>query len=124
MRKLAKDSDGNLVEIISTKGDIPSDFTEVPQEEVDSEELALARANKMAEIRTERDGMLEQNDVMWLIAAKKGESTADIEADAQELRDMTIAAQTYVDGVTDIENIDDIKDYDAFASLTLTQTYE
>lgn len=124
MRKLVKDSENNVMELISVNGFIPEGFTEVPAESQDSEELALARKNKMAEIRAKRDIILLQNDKMWLIASKKGESTTDLEADAQTLRDLPASAQTALDAIANIEDLDDIKTYDAFDGLSLNETYD
>ena len=124
MSKLYKDLEDNIVAISSINGFVPEGYTEVPIEEVDAAKLVRARSKKMAEIRAQRDSMLIQNDKMWLIESKKGNATTDIEADAVELRNMTTAAQTAVDAIIDIADIDDIKNHDAFSSLTLTQTYE
>jgi hypothetical protein len=114
MKKLVKDANGNVMELISPKGLIPEGLELVSEEEISTEELALARRNKMSEIRAERDSRLLENDKSWLIASKKGESTASIEAEAVVLRDLPEAAETALDALTTVE---DIKAYDAFAGL-------
>jgi len=121
MRKLIKDSENNVMELVSLNGFIPDGFTEVAVEDISTEELSLARKNKMAEIRSKRDAMLLVNDKVWIIASKTSASVTNIETDAATLRDMTIDAQTDIDSLTTVE---DIKAYDAFAGLTLSRSYE
>lgn len=114
MKKLVKDSNGNVAELLSLNGLIPEGWELVPEEELATEELALAKRNKMSEVRAERDARLLENDKQWLIASKKGEPTVTIEAAAQTLRDLPEAAETALDALTTVE---DIKAYDAFAGL-------
>jgi hypothetical protein len=121
MKKLIKDSENNVMELISLNGSIPPGYTEVAAEEVAAEELNLARRNKMAEIRARRNAMLQKNDVAFLIAQKTSASTTAIKADANILRDLPEAAQTEIDG---LESVESIRDFDAFAELELSQDYE
>ena len=120
MRKLIKDSEGNLARLNSLNGLIPDGWTEVPAEELDAEELNLARTKKMSSIRSQRDEMLLTNDKLWLIASKKGEDTAALEADADTLRDLPEAAQTALDA---LETTEEVEAYDAFADLELAGEY-
>ena len=121
MRKLVKDSENNVMVLVSPNGFIPEGYTLVADEEINSEELKLARKKKMAEIRNQRDAMLLNNDKQWLIASKKAESTTSLESDAQILRDMTTDAQSDLNGAT---ALDAIESYNAFALITLVGSYE
>lgn len=123
MRKLIKDSQGNIGELVlaSDIDFMPEGWSEVPAEELEAEELALARRNKMAEIRLKRDVWLLVNDKEWLIKSKKQESTVALEADAEALRDLPEAAQAAVDAMSSPE---DIRAYDAFSGLSLSMSYE
>ena len=121
MRKLVKDSEDNVMVLNSVNGFIPDGYTLVADEDIDAAEIVIARARKMVEIRAKRDYMLVENDKQWLIASKKAESTTTLEADAVILRDMTDDAQTAIDAESDLQTV---KDYDAFASITLAGTYE
>lgn len=114
MRKLVKDSNGTVMELVSPNGFIPDGFELVPEQEIDSEELVLARRNKLAEIRAERDARLLVNDKTWLIASKTGQDKSSIETAAQTLRDLPEAAETALDALNDVEAI---KAYNAFAGL-------
>lgn len=122
MRKLIKDSEGNVAELMAVDPSfIPTGWTEVPAEEVDAEELTLARKYKMDAVRAKRNAWLLINDKEWLIAAKKNESTAGLEADAVALRDLPEAAETALDALSSVE---DVEAYDAFAGLSLSVSYE
>jgi hypothetical protein len=121
MRKLIKDQEGNVAELFSVNGLIPEGFTEVPSEELADSELLVARKLKMESVRTRRNSLLIQNDKLWLIASKKGESTTGLEADAETLRDLPELAQTELDA---LEAVEDIQAYDCFAGLALTGDYE
>ncbi len=121
MKILVKDSEDNVMELISVNGFVPPGFTLVAEENIAEEELALARKFKMNKIRAQRDRFLVQNDKEWLIASKKSESTVDLEADAQILRDLPEAAETVLDAMTVVE---DIEAHDAFAELELSRSYE
>lgn len=114
MRKLVKDTNGTVMELVSPNGFIPDGFELVPEEELGAEELALARKNKLAEIRAERDARLLVNDKQWLIASKTAQDKTSIETLAQTLRDLPEAAETALNALNDVEAI---KAYDAFAGL-------
>lgn len=114
MRILVKDENNNVMVLTSVNGFIPPGYTQVPEEELAEQELALARKDKMTEIRTERDRRLLENDKEWLIASKTGQSTATIETEAQTLRDLPEAAEVALAALTTIE---DIKNYDAFSGM-------
>jgi hypothetical protein len=121
MRKLIKDSEDNVMVLVSPNGFIPDGYTEVPSEEVDTEELILARKNKMDEVRSQRDEMMVVHDKVYLIALKDSSSTVALLTDRTALLDLPEDAQTAVDALTTIE---DIKAYDAFSGLTLSRSYE
>lgn len=121
MKKLVKDADGNIVTLVSVNGSIPDGWTELSEEELSDGELSFARKIKLGAIRSRRDLMLIQNDKAWIIASKKGEPVTSISADAQILRDLPEAAQTALDAM---ESVEDIEAYDAFADLELSQSYE
>jgi hypothetical protein len=121
MKKLIKDSEGNVAELISLNGFIPDGYTLVAEEEIEAEEIALARKNKMAEVRAKRDAMLLKNDTAFVIAQKDSASTTALVADAQVLRDLPELAQTEVDALATVESI---KAYDAFTGLGLSRSYE
>jgi hypothetical protein len=121
MKKLVKDAEGNLAELLSLNGSIPEGWQEVPAEELEAEELVLAKRNKMAEIRAKRDTMLLKNDKLWLIASKKGESVTALEQDAAVLRSLPELAQSAIDALPSVESI---KAYDAFSGLDLSQSHE
>lgn len=121
MKRLVKDQNGNLAELVSPSGFIPEGWELVPENELEVSELAVAKRDKMTEIRAERNRMLKANDEAWLIASKTGQATTALESDAQILRDMTEAAETALDALTTVE---DIKAHDAFASLNLSRSYE
>lgn len=120
MKKLVKDQNGNLAELVSVSNYIPEGWELVPSEELSDAELALAKRDKMAEIRSERNRMLAANDVAWLIASKQGQATTALEADAQVLRDLPEAAEAAIDL---LESAEAIKAYDAFADLELSRSY-
>ena len=84
-------------------------------------DLTKARAQKMAEVRAKRDGMLKQSDDMWVKNASMAASNTDVEADKTTLRDMTTQAQTDVDALSDA---DSIESHDAFSGLSLNETYD
>jgi hypothetical protein len=121
MRILVKDENDNVMVLNSVTGFIPPGFSIVPEEELEAEELALQRLNKLAEVRARRDSMLLRNDKEWLIEAKKSNPTTAIEADAQTLRDLPELAETELAALTDLELI---KAYDCFAGLNLSRSYE
>jgi hypothetical protein len=111
MRILVKDENDNVMVLNSINGFIPPGLTLVPQEELEAEELALARKNRLAAIRAERDQKLVENDKLWLIASKTGQSTTAIETEAQNLRDIPEMAE---DELALLTNIEDIKAYNPF----------
>lgn len=111
MKLLVRDSENNVMELISINGFIPPGLTLVPQEEIEGEELALARKKRLAEIRGERDQKLLDNDKAWLIASKTGQSTTAIETEAQNLRDIPELAE---DELALLESVEDIKAYNPF----------
>lgn len=121
MRILVKDENNNVMILTSVNGFIPPGFTVVPQEEIATEELILARKDRLASVRAERDKKLLQNDKLWLIASKKGEPTAGLETDAQTLRDLPELAETELAA---LETVEDIKAYDCFSGLALNGDYE
>lgn len=119
---LLKDQDGKVVEMIQVKpGFIPDGYELVPEEDINTEELKLARAARMIEIRAKRDQMLKINDREWLIAKKMNQPTEDIEADAQILRMVPQTAQTELNKK---RSLNTIKSYDVFADLELARSYE
>jgi hypothetical protein len=111
MRKLVKDQENNVMVLVSPNGFIPPGYTEVPSEEVEAEEIILARKNRLGAIRAERDSLLLINDKNWLIASKKGESTTSIETEAQNLRDIPEMAE---DDLALLESVEDIEAYNPF----------
>lgn len=111
MRILVKDSNNNVMVLLSLNGSIPSGLTVVPQEEIATEELALARKDRLAAIRAERDQKLLDNDKAWLIASKTGASVTAIESEAQNLRDIPEMAE---DELALLETIEEIKAYNPF----------
>jgi hypothetical protein len=121
MRKLIKDSEDNVFEMDSLNGLIPDGYTEVPAEEIEAKELALAKRNKMSEIRAKRDSWLLANDKKWLIASKKAEPTNLLEQDAAVLRNLPESAEAALAFISTVENV---KSYDAFSGLVLSQSYE
>jgi len=121
MRKLVKDSEDNVMVLVSPNGFIPDGYTEVPSEELEAEELALVKRNKMSEIRAKRDSWLLANDKKWLIASKKQESTNLLEQDAAVLRNLPESAEAALAFISTVENV---KSYDAFSGLVLSQSYE
>jgi hypothetical protein len=121
MRKLIKDSENNIFELESINGFIPPGYTEVPAEELEAEELTLARKNKIDEVRSKRDRMMIVHDKIYLIALKDNSSTTAILADRQVLLDLPEVAQG---AVNVLETVEDIKAYDAFAGLSLSRSYE
>lgn len=84
-------------------------------------DVAKARTCKIDEIRAKRDKMMLNHDKQYLIAMKDSASTTDLDADRATLLDLPAAAQTALDALTDL---DDIKNHDAFATLTLAGSYE
>ena len=121
MRKLVKDSEDNVMVLVSPNGFIPDGYTEVPAEEIDAEELILARKNKMDQIRGKRDAMMNVHDKVYLIALKDSTSTITLLIDRTALLDLPETAQTDIDALTTVE---DVKAYDAFSGLTLSRSYE
>jgi len=113
MKKLVKDSENNVMELISVNGLIPSGFTLVPEEELEAEELSLARKDRLAAIRAERNQKLRENDTQWLIASKTGQSLTAIETEAQNLRDIPELAEDELALLTDLEAI---KAYNPFGA--------
>lgn len=111
MKKIVKDSENNLMELISLNGLIPDGYTEVSEEEVEAAQLQIAKQRKMSAIRSTRDQRLVENDKQWLIASKKGESTTAIETEAQALRDLPEAAEL---ALSELETVEDILAYDPF----------
>lgn len=121
MRKLVRDSENNVFRIHSLNGSIPSEYTEVPEEEIAAEELNIARAKKMIQIRAQRDSMMEVHDKVYLIALKDAADTTAILADRQIMLDIPEDAQTAIDA---LESAEDIETYDAFDALGLSRSYE
>lgn len=121
MRLLVKDKDGNVAEMISVNGKIPDGWEPVAEEDISTEELRIARASKMAELRAKRDAMLKINDREWMIAKKMNQPTDDIEADAQKLR---MAPQTAQTELNKKRSVNTIKAYDVFVDLELARSYE
>lgn len=111
MRILVKDENNVVMVLNSVNGFIPPGFSVVPQEEVEAEEIALARKDRLAAIRAERDQKLVDNDKAWLIASKKGQSTTALETEAQNLRDIPEMAE---DELALLETIEEIKAYNPF----------
>jgi hypothetical protein len=120
MRKLVKDQNGNLAELTSLSEFVPEGWELVSDNELEASEIALAKRDKMAAVRAERNRMLAANDVAWLIAAKQNQATTALEADAQILRDLPEAVETAIDALATAE---DIQAYDAFADLELSRSY-
>lgn len=121
MRRLIKDQDGNVAELISIESMmIPPGWELVPEEDLPAAELAKARENKLGAIRSKRDAMLMANDKAWTIASKKGEPVEAILADAQLLRDLPEGAE---DDLNNLELKADIESYDPFPSLGLSREY-
>jgi hypothetical protein len=120
MKKLVKDQNGNLAELVSPSGFIPEGWELISESELEASELAISKRDKMAAVRAERNRMLKVNDEAWLIAAKTNQATTALEADAQILRDLPEALETALDSLTSAE---DIKAYDAFADLELSRSY-
>ena len=120
MKKLVKDQNGNLAELISPSGFIPEGWQLVPENQLEASELSLAKRDKMAEVRAERNRMLKVNDEAWIIASKTGQATTALEADAQALRDLPEAIESALDALTSAE---DVKAYDAFSNLQLSRSY-
>ena len=121
MRKLVKDAQDNVMVLVSPNGFIPDGYTLVAEEEVDAEELNLARVKKMAEVRNKRDALMLSHDRQYLIAIKDNASKANLDSDRSTLLDLPELAQTEVDALTTVE---DIQAYDAFSELTLSESYE
>lgn len=113
MRILVKDSQDNVMILNTVNGFIPAGFTLVPQEEIEAEEISLARKDRLAAIRAERDQKLLDNDKAWLIASKKGQSTTALESAAQALRDLPEVAQAELALLSDLE---EIKAYNPFGA--------
>lgn len=121
MRKLVKDSENNVMELISINGFIPPGYTEVPSEEVEAEELALARKRKMEEVRSRRDAMMLVHDKVYLIALKDSADTTAMLADRTTLLDLPAVTQAAIDAMLTKE---EVQAYDAFSGLNLSQSYE
>ncbi len=121
MRKLIKDSEDNVFELNSLNGSIPDGYTEVPSEELDAEELALARKKKVESVRSQRDAMMLVHDKVYLIALKDATDTTTILADRQLLLDLPEDAQTAIDALATKE---DVEAYDAFADSVEKWTKE
>lgn len=121
MKVLIKDSENKVKIIDSIDGFIPPGYTLVAEEEVEAEKLNLAKSNKLAEIRAKRDEMLSINDKLWLIASKKAHPTTSLETDAETLRDLPELAQSELDA---LETVEEVQAYDCFVGLALTGDYE
>ncbi len=122
MKRLIKNSENVIAEVVLVSAtNIPEGWELVPSEEELDAQLSLAKRDKLAEIREKRDAMLFKNDILWLIASKKGEATTALEADADTLRDLPELAETELDALSDVE---DIQAYDCFSGLALTGDYE
>lgn len=121
MRILVKDENDKVMILESIDGIIPSGLTAVPSEDLETSELIVARETKLSEIRSKRDLMLAKNDTLWLIASKKGEPTTSLEADAETLRDLPELAETELNA---LETVEEIQAYDCFSGLALTGDYE
>lgn len=120
MKVLVKDQDDNIFRV-DLIGQLPEGLTIVPEEEMEDSELIKCREEKMVEIRSRRDKMLISHDKQFLIALKESADTTDLLADRTTLLDLPAAAQTDLDAETDLQAI---KDYDAFSSLSLNGSYE
>ena len=148
MKKTAakRDSDGHVI-IVQTNGDVQGILDQMPDgpytlmNEVSeltanrkyrdhwrddgngdiAVDMTLARAAKMEEIRAKRDAMLEKSDKLYIEQLTKGQDTSDVEADKNALRDMTVAAQVVVDAEDDADALEAM---DAFAGLSLNNSYE
>lgn len=120
MKKLLKDSEGNVFEA-DVKFEIPDGFVEVLAEDYESEELKLARTKKMSQIRSRRDLMLLNHDRQYLIALKDSADTTDLLADRQILLNVPQDSETYLNSETDLESI---KSFDPFPALELVGSYE
>lgn len=121
MKKLLRDSENNVVQLVTIDGKIPTGYTEVPEEEVQVEELALARKFKLEEVRLKRDAMLVVHDKLFLIALKDGTSTTSLLADRSILLDLPELAESELAA---LETVEDIKSYDCFSGLALNGDYE
>lgn len=121
MKRLVKNAEGSTVILIAPPEILPPGFSEIAPEEMATEELALAIKEKLVNVRAKRDDMLAINDKLWLIASKKGESTTGLEADAETLRDLPELAETELEAM---ETVEDVQAYDCFAGLALNGDYE
>jgi len=111
MRLLVRDENGHVMVLNSVNGFVPPGYTLVPSEDQEAEEIALARKNKLGEIRAKRDELLLANDKAWLIASKKGLSTTALEAEAETLRDLP---ETVELALAELETLEEIAAYEAF----------
>ena len=140
MIKIYKDSSEKvfMVNVVSSF-DVPSDWTHIcdnPESLPLSKffdawkdngngtvgiDLPTARQIKLDEIRAKRDAMLKKTDERFVEELSKAADTSSIEADKQALRDITTQAETDLASKIKDTTIDA---YDAFASLTLSESYE
>lgn len=83
--------------------------------------LAQARAVKLEEIRARRNSMWVKSDALWIAESSKGADITSLNADKESLRNLPSNASTALDALSDL---DAIKNYDAFGSLSLNNDYE
>jgi len=121
MRKLVKDSEDNVMELVSLNGFIPDGYTEVPENEIEAEELSLTRIKKMTQVRSQRDSMMLSHDKKYMIALKDATDTTAMLADRTILLDLPAVAQVAIDALVTKE---DIEAHDAFNGLSLSESYE
>lgn len=69
-------------------------------------DLSLARAQKLEEIRTERNKRLEESDKEWMVAVSMGIDPVAINGKKQALRDLPDAAETALAAKRSINTID------------------
>jgi len=112
MKTMIRDAEGNVAELVAGSKIVPPGWELVPAEEAEAELLVFERARKLEQIRAERNRRLAENDKQWLIASKKGDSTSSLESEAQALRDLPESAE---EALADLETVEDIQAYDAFA---------
>jgi len=83
--------------------------------------LSKLRTLKVNEIRARRDQWLKKSDEAWVELKSKGQSTADIEEDKDELRALPQLAS---DELADLDTKEEIEAYDAFEMLAMSRSYE
>jgi len=105
MAKLYKDSEDNIVSIISVNGTIPDGYTELIAEEIDAAELQRCKDSKIADIKMKRDIKLLANDKEWIIASKSGNDTVSIVATRDALLADVETAETDIAALTTKEEV-------------------